>query len=107
VIGSVWSKTDQPPDETGDATENNIRVIVSRSGHRITLDDTAGSERIEITDHDGKQAVVLDGSSITVRADAGKVSVSASGDVTVSAGGNLTLKATGTVAISGQQVTIN
>jgi uncharacterized protein involved in type VI secretion and phage assembly len=107
VIGSVWSKTDQPPDKTGDAKDNNIRVIVSRSGHRITLDDTAGSERIEITDHAGKQAVLLDGSSVTVRADDGKVTVSASGDVTVSAGGNLTLKATGTVAISGQQVTIN
>ena len=84
VIGALWSKTDQPPDETGAATDNNIRVIVSRSGHRITLDDTSGSERIEITDHAGKQAVVLDGSSITVRADDGQVTVTASKDVTVS-----------------------
>ena len=88
-------------------TDNNIRVIVSRSGHRITLDDTSGSERIEITDHAGKQAVVLDGSSITVRADDGQVTVQASKDVTVSAGNNLNLTATGTVKISGAQVTIN
>jgi uncharacterized protein involved in type VI secretion and phage assembly len=107
VLGSLWSKTDQPPDQTGAAQDNNIRVIVSRSGHRITLDDTRGSERIEITDHAGKQAVVLDGSSVSVRADAGKVTMSASGDVTISAGGSLTLKATGTVAITGSQVNIN
>jgi uncharacterized protein involved in type VI secretion and phage assembly len=107
ILGSLWSKTDQPPDGTGDAVANNIRSVVSRSGHRITLDDTKGSERIEITDHAGKQAVVLDGSSITVRADAGQVTISASGDVTISADGDLTLKATGTVAITGSQVTIN
>jgi phage baseplate assembly protein V len=107
VVGALWSKTDQPPDQTGAATDNNIRVIVSRSGHRITLDDTQGSERIQITDHTGKQAVVLDGSSITVSADADHVTIKASGDVTVSAGGNLNLTATGTVKISGAQVTIN
>ena len=107
VVGALWSRTDPPPDGTGTATDNNIRVIVSRSGHRITLDDTQGSERIEITDHAMKQAVVLDGSSITVQAGAGQVTISASGDVTVSAGGNLNLTATETVTITGAQVTIN
>jgi phage baseplate assembly protein V len=107
VLGALWSKADQPPDRTGAAADNNVRVIVSRSGHRITLDDTPNSERIEITDHAGQQAVVIDGSSITVRADAGQVTISASGDITVSAGGNLNLTAKGTVAITGTQVTIN
>lgn len=107
VLSGLWSKTDQPPDQTGAAADNNVRVIVSRSGHRITLDDTQGSERIQITDHTGKQAVVLDGSSITVQADSGQVTIKASGDVSVSAGGNLSLTATGTVKISGAQVTIN
>ena len=107
VLGALWSKTDQPPDQTGAATDNNIRVIVSRSGHRITLDDTQGSERIEITDHAGKQAVVLDGSSVTVRADDGQVTIKASRDITVSADGNLNLTANGTVKIAGATVTIN
>jgi len=109
VVGTLWSKTDPPPDGTGTATDNNIRVIVSRSGHRITLDDTQGAERIQITDHTGNQAVVLDGSSITVQAGAATavVTIKASGDVTVSAGRNLNLTATGTVTISGAQVTIN
>ena len=107
VLGSLWSKTDKPPDGTGAATDNNIRAIVSRSGHHVVLDDTPNSERIEIVDHAGKQAVVIDGSSVTVRADAGKVTITASGDVTVSAGGNLNLSAQGTVVITGAQVKIN
>ena len=107
VLGSLWSKTDSPPGGTGTATDNNVRVIVSRSGHRITLDDTLGSERIEILDHAGKQAVVIDGSSVTVRADAGKVTITASSDITLSADGNLSLTAKGTVAITGTQVKIN
>ena len=107
VIGSLWSAVDKPPDGTGAAADNNVRVIVSRSGHRITLDDTAGSEHIEILDHSGKQAVVIDGSSITVRAGAGDVTVTASGNVSVSADRDLNLTAKGTVAISGARVTIN
>ncbi len=107
IIGSLWSATDKPPDETGAAADNNIRVIVSRSGHRITLDDTAGSERIEIRDHSGKQAVVIDGSSITVRADDGQVTINASQSITVSAGTDLNLTANGDVVISGTAVRIN
>jgi uncharacterized protein involved in type VI secretion and phage assembly len=107
VLGSLWSKKDSPPGRTGAATDNHIRVIVSRSGHRITLDDTPNSERIEIVDHAGKQAVLVDGSSVTVRADAGKVTITASGDVTVSAGGDLNLTAKKAVVISGRQVKIN
>lgn len=115
IIGSLWSAADKPPDRTGGATDNNIRVIVSRSGHRITFDDTAGSEHIEILDQSGKQSVTIDGSSITVQAGAGdvkltasgNVKINASGDVTVSAGGNLNLTASQTVAINGAQVTIN
>ena len=107
IIGSLWSAADKPPDGTGGPTDNNIRVIVSRSGHRITLDDTAGSERIEIRDRAGKQAVTIDGSSVTVRADAGQVTITASGNVTVSANGDLNLTAKGTVAITGARVTIN
>ena len=107
IIGSLWSKADQPPGGTGAASDNNIRVIVSRSGHRITLNDTKDSERIEIRDHAGKQAVVIDGSSVMVQADAGQVTITASGDVTISAGGDLNLTAKKTAAITGSRVTIN
>ena len=107
IIGSLWSATDKPPDGTGAPADNNIRVIVSRSGHRITLDDTAGSERIEIRDQSGQQTVVLDGSSITVKADGSDVTIHAAQNVTVSAGGDLNLTASGNVVISGTAVRIN
>jgi len=107
IIGSLWSATDKPPDGTGAAADNNIRVIVSRSGHRITLDDTAGAERIEIRDQSGQQTVVLDGSSITVKADGRNVTIHAAQNVTVSAGSDLNLTANGNVVISGTAVRIN
>jgi len=107
IIGSLWSATDKPPDGTGAAADNDIRAIVSRSGHRITLDDTAGSERIEIRDHSGQQTVVIDGSSITVRADGGQVTIKAAQSITVSAGTDLNLTANGNVVISGATVRIN
>ena len=108
VVGSLWSKTDQPPDQTGAATDNNIRVIVSRSGHRITLDDTSGSERIEITDHAGNQAVrprrlVHHRPGRTLRPGDRQ----GFGGRDRLRGGNLNLTATGTVKITGAQVTIN
>jgi uncharacterized protein involved in type VI secretion and phage assembly len=108
IIGTLWSAADQPPDGTGGAADNNIRVIVSRSGHRVTLDDTAGAERVEIRHSSGQQAVTIDGSSVTVRADGGQVTIEASGGITVRAGSDLTLSApSGNVVISGQQVLIN
>jgi uncharacterized protein involved in type VI secretion and phage assembly len=108
IIGTVWSATDKPPDGTGGAADNNIRVIVSRSGHRVTLDDTPGAELIEIKHSSGQQTVTIDGSSITIAADGGQVTIKAAQGITVQAGTDLTLTApTGNVVISGQQVLIN
>jgi uncharacterized protein involved in type VI secretion and phage assembly len=107
IIGALWSAVDKPPYGSGDAAGNNIRMIVSRSGHRVTLDDTTGAERVEIRHSSGQQTVTIDGSSITVRADGGQVTVQAAQGVTVRAGTDLTLSAAGNVVISGQQVLIN
>lgn len=101
VLGAMWSRTDQPPPNDGDAAANNWRMIVSRSGAVLRFDDTAGSEKIEIIDKDGRRRVVLDsaGAKIEVAADAGDVEVSAAGNVTVDAGQNITLSAKGNIGI--------
>ena len=107
IIGSLWSAADKPPDGTDAAADNNIRVIVSRSGHRITLNDAPGGELVEIKHSSGRQKVTIDRSSITVQADGGKVAIQAQ-DITVKADGDLNLTAvTGNVVITGQQVHIN
>lgn len=49
VIGSLWNGKDKPP-LTNEDGKNNLRVIKSRSGHIIRLDDTDGQEKIEIVE---------------------------------------------------------
>jgi uncharacterized protein involved in type VI secretion and phage assembly len=117
ILGSLWSKTDPPPPDDGDASKNNWRFIRSRSGHVVKLDDTAGAEKIEIVGSDEKRRVVFDiaNQKIQVTCDSGDVEVSApSGTVKVEAltvevkaTGNMNLEATGTMTIKGATVNIN
>lgn len=117
ILGSVWNQKDPPPADDGNKKDNNWRFIRSRSGHIIKLDDTSGSEKIEIIDKDGKRKVAIDsaGSKITVQCDTGNIDVTAdSGKVTVkattielNATGSMTLSAKGEMTISGATVKIN
>src|SRR4051812_7825529 len=51
VIGALWSNVDKPPNGTSDPS-NHHRLVRSRSGHVIKLDDTPGAERIEVISSD-------------------------------------------------------
>ncbi len=55
VIGAAWNKTDEPP-ETNDDGKNDFRLIKSRSGHRLLLDDSSNT-KIAITDLANEQYV--------------------------------------------------
>jgi uncharacterized protein involved in type VI secretion and phage assembly len=117
VLGALWSKTDKPPADDGNAAENNWRFIKSRSGHIIKLDDKQGSELIEITDKTGDHQIIIDSANkkIQVTCKSGDVEVSAkSGSVKVEAttveikaSGDMNLEATGTMTIKGATVNIN
>jgi uncharacterized protein involved in type VI secretion and phage assembly len=117
VLGSLWSKVDQPPPDDGKPTENNWRFIKSRSGHIVKLDDTQGAEKIEMIDKDGARKVIIDSAArkiqvicdtgdVEVQAGAGSVKVEAT-TVEVKATGNMTLEASGTMTIKGATVNIN
>lgn len=66
VIGGLWNGKDAPPESggslLGDKGEVQKRIIKTRSGHIITFDDTAKSEKISIVDKCG-QKIILDSSS--------------------------------------------
>ena len=59
VLGSVYNGVDTPPYANEDG-ENNLRVFQSRSGHRLTFDDTAGEERIELITHNEEIRLIWD-----------------------------------------------
>jgi uncharacterized protein involved in type VI secretion and phage assembly len=60
VIGALWNRNDKPPESNKDG-KNNIKIIRSRCGHELILDDSSQKERIEIHSKSG-QVILLDGS---------------------------------------------
>jgi uncharacterized protein involved in type VI secretion and phage assembly len=123
VLGALWSEPSPPPATNGDG-ENNLRVVVSRSGMVIRLDDSAGAEQIVIADKDAKNQVVIDvaNNKITISADgdveivasSGKLKLSGSGveiasqaEVKIEASGGMELSAGSQLKIKGSTVDVN
>ena len=71
VIGALYNGVDTPPyaNEDGD---NNLRVFQSRSGHRLTFDDTDGDERVELILHNEEIRVVWDAANKVIGVYSGK-----------------------------------
>lgn len=71
VLGAMFNGVDTPPyaNEDGD---NNLRVFQSRSGHRVTFDDTDGSERIELISNNEEIKIVFDAKEKTISIYSGK-----------------------------------
>jgi uncharacterized protein involved in type VI secretion and phage assembly len=115
VIGGMWNGQDQAPANNSDG-KNNIRVIHSRSGHLIRLDDTDGSEKIEIIDKTGSNSLTIESSSnnitltcngtLKLQATQG-VEITSQTGVKIQAHTTLDMEATGPTTIKGAMVNIN
>jgi uncharacterized protein involved in type VI secretion and phage assembly len=122
VLGALWNGKDKPPESNSDG-KNNHRTIKSRSGHIIRMDDTDGSEKLEIIDKSGNNKIVIDSSqnSITIES-GGDIKLTAKGKVTLSgngveiqsqadgsfkASGTLDVNANGQLNLKGSMVNIN
>lgn len=105
VIGALWNGVDQPP-ESIDAA-NNIRSITSRSGIRITLDDTDGAVRLTL-ETPGGQTVTLNDTpaSIEARDVHGNTVTLASAGITLTTPAKLAIQAT-TVEIAASSIQAN
>lgn len=124
VLGALWHSRAKPP-LTNDDGKNNLRLIQSRSGHIIRLDDSDGAEKIEIIDKSKKNSIVIDTSAntITIKSDSditlessqGKVIIKGQSielkataqDIKVEAQANLELKASAQANLKGALVNIN
>jgi phage protein D/phage baseplate assembly protein gpV len=84
VLGSLWNAKQSPPEKNADG-KNNLRLIKSKAGHTIVFDDTAQASQLVVKD--GK------GSSITLNAQDGSITISARKDLTITAKGTLKLQA--------------
>jgi uncharacterized protein involved in type VI secretion and phage assembly len=123
VLGVLWNGKDAPP-TTNDDGKNNIRLIKSRSGHIIRLNDEDGKEKIEIIDKSEKNSIVFDtakntitittdkditlaAAQGTIKLEAQKIEIKSSADTKIEAGAGMDVKASGTMNIKGATVNIN
>lgn len=93
ILGSLWNGKDKPPEASNSIVASNgkvqKRIIHSRSGHRITIDDSDGKEKISIIDKTGKNSINIDSSN---------------NQVAINADGNIQLEAKGKVTIKGSDI---
>lgn len=107
VIGALWNGQDSPPESMDGGGQNNRKVMRSRNGVKLTLDDQSGQEQFivetpggqRITLKDGPGAVeVVDSNGNSIKLETAGVTVNAAAKVTVSAS---------VVEISAGTVTVN
>jgi uncharacterized protein involved in type VI secretion and phage assembly len=84
VMGYLWNGKDKPPETNSDG-KNDLRLIKSRSGHLIQLNDKPGEEQIVIRDKTGKNEIVINSKDNTMAIKVDK-------DFTIEAKGNVSIK---------------
>jgi uncharacterized protein involved in type VI secretion and phage assembly len=94
VLGALWNGKDTPPETMDGAGKNARKVLRSRNGVRITLDDTDGRETLlletpagqKVTLRDGPGSVeVADSNGNSLKLDAAGVTVNTAAKVTITA----------------------
>jgi len=74
ILGSLWNGKDKPPEGSDKVVSSTgkveKRIIRSRSGHTITLDDSDNGSKISIVDKTGKNSMEIDSqkNSLTIKA---------------------------------------
>jgi uncharacterized protein involved in type VI secretion and phage assembly len=87
VLGGLYNTLDKPPSDRQADDEKDEKLIRTRRGHRLLLDDTRGKERVQVTTAGGHRVDLDDaGHRITVRTSGGQTLVldGASGSITLS-----------------------
>jgi uncharacterized protein involved in type VI secretion and phage assembly len=107
VVGGLWNGRDRAPESMDGAGNNYKKVLRSRNGVKVTLDDQDGQEKLvletpggqKVTLKDGPGAVeIVDSNGNSVKLETAGITVNASAKVTVNAS---------QVAISAGMVTVD
>ncbi len=103
VLGGLWSDVDRPPVDAAGGSD--VRLIRSREGHEIRLDDSSGAGGVEIEtsgghtvrlDDDTNRIEVVageDGPSVQLDAATGAITLTSATTVTIDAGTDVIIKA--------------
>lgn len=105
VLGGLWNGKDSPPESM--SGNNNKKVIRSRNGVKITLDDQDGQESLKLETPGGQKLTLKDGpGAITIEDSNGNSVKLETAGVTVTAAAKVTVNAS-QVAVSAGMVTVD
>jgi uncharacterized protein involved in type VI secretion and phage assembly len=107
VVGALWNGSDSPPESMDGSGRNALKVLRSRNGVKVTLDDSDGREKLILETPGGQKVTLSDGPSAIEVTDANgnSIKLDASG-VTVTAGQKVTINAS-TAEVSASMLTVN
>jgi uncharacterized protein involved in type VI secretion and phage assembly len=107
VVGGLWNGSDKPPDSMDGAGKNYHKVLRSRNGVKITLDDTDGQEKLTLETPGGQKMTLKDGPGTVeiVDSNGNSIKLEPSG-ITVNASAKVTVSAS-QVEVSAGMVTVN
>ena len=107
VLGGLWNGSDRPPETMDGGGANDKKVLRSRNGVKVTLDDTDGRERLLLETPGGQKVTLSDGPGAIAIEDANGNSIKLeSSGVTVNSAAKVTVTA-GTAEISAGMLTVN
>ena len=123
ILGGVWNRETPPPPQAREGATNDVRTIVTRSGHELTFDDTPGEEKILLKTQGGHRILLDDkpnlgkieitttGGHRLLMDDtpAGKIELSDSSGCSLkldSAGGQMTIQAPLTLTLKSQIISL-
>lgn len=99
IWSGTWWSPGKIPKEASSSSEPSKKIIKTRKGHIIELEDEDGKEKIIIKDKSGQNFVEIDsvGNAIKIKATT----------IEIEASDSMTLRANGDLIIQGAQVKIN
>jgi uncharacterized protein involved in type VI secretion and phage assembly len=107
VVGALWNGSDSPPESMDGAGNNYKKVLRSRNGVKVTLDDQDGQEKLVLETPGGQKITLKDGPGAVEIVDSNGNSVKLeSAGITVNASAKVTINAS-QVAISAGMVTVD
>src|SRR4051812_10118757 len=107
VVGSLWNGSDAPPATMDGSGRNPLKVLCSRNGVKVTLDDNDGQEQLVLETPGGQKITLKDGAGSIeiVDSNGNSVKLESSG-ITVDAAAKVTISAS-QIEITAGMVTVN
>jgi uncharacterized protein involved in type VI secretion and phage assembly len=107
VVGALWNGSDSPPESMDGSGQNQLKVLRSRNGVKVTLDDHDGQEKLILETPGGQKVTLSDGPGAVAIEDSNGNSVKLeSSGITVTASAKVTVNAS-TAEISAGMLTVN